>query len=369
MRGVALLGIALVNAPAIAIASVGFSDASLASGLDRALAFAAIAFGQAKFYLIFSFLFGYSLPYSAVNGGRGPQPVFRRRIVALAVLGFAHGALLFASDILLLYAAASAVMIFLVGWRDRTLLAAAGVAIVVWCIVLLDRMLAGNASDAGQAAFQQQMAQIDTTLAQGSFWQAVTARIELLSITQTAAFWFYGLAVIALFCVGTVAGRRHWLRDAGRHATWWLRGLVLGLLVGVPGGVLSAWWLIGPGLSFTSPGPMQIEGFMLCFISAPALSIAYVCAIALVHIHRPQWLVPFRPGGRMSLSIYLGSSLLLALFACGFGLGAMSRYGATVVMLIAFTIWLLLNAFAHLWMKRFARGPVEAMLHTMTSLR
>jgi uncharacterized protein len=365
LRGVALLGIALVNAPAIVIASVGFSDASLASSLDRALAFVAIAFGQAKFYLIFSFLYGYSLPYSVVNGGRGPQRAFRKRIVLLAIIGLAHGAFLFAGDILLLYAAVSLVMIWLVGWRDRSLWAAAVVAFGLWCLALLDRALAGNASSEGQAAFQQAMADIDTAMAVGGFWQATSARLELLLITQTAAFWFYGLAVLTVFCIGLIAGRRHWLRNAEQRIRWWQRGLAFGLLVGVPGGLVAGWWLIGPNLSMTSPGPLQIEGFVVCFISAPALAVAYVCGIALLHVHRPDWLKPFRPAGRMSLSIYLGSSLLLTLFACGFGFGAMGRYSAGTVMLVAFIVWLLLNLFAHLWQRRFARGPVEAVMHRL----
>jgi uncharacterized protein len=369
LRGVALLGIALVNAPPIAIASVGFSDASLATDVDHALAFVAIAFGQSKFYLIFSFLFGYSLPYLVKNGGRGPQPVFRRRIVALAVLGLAHGIFLFSGDILLLYASVSALVIWLVGWPDRAVLAAAAVSIALWCWALVDRLLAGNASPGGQAAFQQQLAQIDSVLATGTFMQAASARLELLPVMQGAAFWFYGMAVAALFCIGLIAGRRHWLRDPARRLHWWRRGLAAGLLLGLPGSLLSAWWLIGPGTSFTLPGPMQIEGFMLCFISAPALSMAYVCAAVLLRVRRPDSLRLFRPAGRMSMSVYLGSSLLLGLFACGFGLGEMGRHGAATVMLIAAAIWLLLNVFAHLWARRFARGPVEALLHAWTRWR
>ena len=366
LRGIALLGIAVVNAPAIAIASVGFSDASLASTFDRTVAFAAIALIQSKFYLIFSFLFGYSLPYTLQNHGVGPQPRLRRRLVGLAVLGLLHGVFLFSGDILLLYATVGGITLLVVGRTDRAVLGPAALALVLWGLALGDRFLAGTADEVTQQVFQMQMAAIDAQLANGSFLQAARARLELSPIVQSATFLFYGLAVLAAFCIGLVGGRQQWLHDPARHPARWRRGLIWGLTLGLPGAWLSAWWLVGPGLSFTSPGPNQILALTIGLVSAPALSCAYVCALALVQARWPARLALFRPAGRMSLSFYLASSLLMALLACGFGLGLMGRYGAAAVVGMAICIWLLLALLATAWLNRFQRGPVEQLLHRWT---
>ena len=333
LRGIALLGIAVVNAPAIAIASVGFSDASLVTPLDRAVAFAAIALIQSKFYLIFSFLFGYSLPYTLQNHGVGLQPRLRRRLAGLAVLGLLHGVFLFSGDILLLYAAVGAVMLLVVGRSDRAVLGLGALALALWGLALGDRLLAGTADDFTQQAFQTQMAAIDAQLTSGTFLQAALARLELSPIVQSATFLFYGLAVLAAFCIGLVAGRQQWLRDPARHPARWRRGVFWGLALGLPGALLSAWWLVGPGLSFTSPGTRQILALTIGLASAPALSCTYVCALALMQSRWPARLVLFQSAGRLSLSFYLASSLLMALLA-------------------------------QAWLNRFQRGPVEQWLHS-----
>ena len=364
LRGIALLGIAVVNAPAIAIASVGFSDASLVTPLDRAVAFAAIALIQSKFYLIFSFLFGYSLPYTLQNHGVGLQPRLRRRLAGLAVLGLLHGVFLFSGDILLLYAAVGAVMLLVVGRSDRAVLGLGALALALWGLALGDRLLAGTADDITQQAFQTQMAAIDAQLTSGTFLQAALARLELSPIVQSATFLFYGLAVLAAFCIGLVAGRQQWLRDPARHPARWRRGVFWGLALGLPGALLSAWWLVGPGLSFTSPGTRQILALTIGLASAPALSCAYVCALALMQSRWPARLVLFQSAGRLSLSFYLASSLLMALLACGFGLGLMGQYGAAAVIGMALGVWLLLALLAQAWLNRFKRGPVEQLLHS-----
>jgi hypothetical protein len=63
LRGFALLGIVFVNAPFLGISGEGFTPEAVAAWYDRAAAFAVVAFAQAKFYLLFAFLFGYSMHF------------------------------------------------------------------------------------------------------------------------------------------------------------------------------------------------------------------------------------------------------------------------------------------------------------------
>ena len=60
VRGLALMGILWVNVPYLAISAQGFDRAINGSVLDQAIEFLVAAMFQTKFYLLFSFLFGYS---------------------------------------------------------------------------------------------------------------------------------------------------------------------------------------------------------------------------------------------------------------------------------------------------------------------
>ena len=103
LRGFALFGIALVNIPLLAIDPVLHNEgADLTVFSNASAAFVVMAFFQAKFYLLFSFLFGYSAHYvikdSKANRGR-----WVGRSIGLVILGILHFSLLFFGDILFLY--------------------------------------------------------------------------------------------------------------------------------------------------------------------------------------------------------------------------------------------------------------------------
>jgi uncharacterized protein len=362
LRGFALLGIVTVNAPFIAISASGFTDASVTSNFDRAAAFAVVAFAQAKFYLLFSFLFGYSLSYLIKDNSAAQRRAFCRRLVGLSALGVLHGMLFFAGDILLLYAVLGSVLLALVSRTDRVVLMFAAVSGLLWVLVLLTLGISGGEGAQSQREFQTYFSAVNVKLAGDSFWRAVKARIEYWPVAQLVILALNGFAVLSLFCVGLVAGRAQLLRQPERHLRWWRLGLGLGLLIGLPGALLSATWIAGPGASFDAPGARETTALAIGFATAPAMSLAYVCSLALVHVRWPTLLRVFRPAGRMSLSGYIGESIFLALTFCGFGFGMFGQLGAGAVTVVALGVWLTLDLFAQLWQKRFAHGPLENLL-------
>ncbi len=68
----------------------------------------------------------------------------------------------------------------------------------------------------------------------------------------------------------------------------------------------------------------------------------------------------------MSLTGYLGESLLLTAIACGWGLGRLGTLGAAQTALIALGVWFVLESFAHVWQRRFTHGPAESVLRWWT---
>lgn len=96
LRGFALLGILIVN---ITFAASGFpihlaKDPAYDSWLDHSVHWLSSAFVDMKFYLLFSFLFGYSFQLqieAAQRAGAAFKPRMLRRLGGLFVLGALHG--------------------------------------------------------------------------------------------------------------------------------------------------------------------------------------------------------------------------------------------------------------------------------------
>lgn len=128
LRGFALLGILMVNIGAFSSTFYGLEipDPKFVAPFDRAVQFAISALFETKFYLLFSFLFGYSFTLqmsSSERTGRPFAPQILRRLATLWVIGLIHAALLYHGDILTTYALLGLVLL---AARVRDVLASAG---------------------------------------------------------------------------------------------------------------------------------------------------------------------------------------------------------------------------------------------------
>jgi uncharacterized protein len=366
LRGFALLGIVLVNTPFLAISTTGYTAASLAAWPDRVAAFLVVAFAQAKFYLIFSFLFGYSLSFLLSRNDPAQRTRYKRRLLGLALLGSLHAVTAFVGDILLLYALLGTMMLVLVRWSDRRLFAFAGAALGVWLMLLALLVLLESylPSDSAVSTLGQHL---DAKLATGSFTETVLARFGFWPEAFVFIGTLNGLAVLAMFAVGLIAGRHGVLSDPDRHSALWRIGIRFGFGIGLPLGLLSAYLLIAPGTGTAAGGTIELAGLVLNFASAPFLSYGYIAALARLRQRSPDGLRVFRSAGRMSLTGYLGESILLSLIFCGYGGALFGEVGVAVAMLIGIGVWAALDGFSHLWLKRFDQGPFEMVLRRITS--
>lgn len=365
LRGFALLGIVLVNAPFLAISGQGFTEASVAATGDRIAALLTVTLAQAKFYLLFAFLFGYSMSFLVRADDAGSPARFVRRLLGLAALGVLHAVFLFVGDILLLYGLLGAALLLLRPWRDAALVRFVIAVGVLWITLLCALVVA--ATDTSQSAvWAVRVAAFDAAMVSGTWWQAVAARFEFWPVAATVIGLLNGLPVLSVFALGLLAGRKRLLAQPNSHARLWRRGRSFGTVVGLPAALLGAWLSVGPGAQLGASGLRETSGVVLGFISAPLLSWAYVGWLLRWRQRLPDGLRWFRPAGRMSLSGYLGESALLSLVFCAYGLGLFGKLGAAAVAAIALLVWLTLDLLAHLTQRFFARGPAEWLLRRFT---
>ncbi|MFG2291724.1 DUF418 domain-containing protein [Streptomyces sp. NPDC048603] len=373
LRGFALLGILLVNALMMAgpygLGTVGNADAP---ALDQTVSGIVQTLAVGKFYLMFSFLFGYSLTLqlaSAERDGARPVPRLLRRSLGLFVLGVAHAVLLYTGDILVTYAVLGLILITARDCAARTALRAAQT--VYACVsgfLLLLGLGSLFLSDAESAELDADIASEFAGLIAGYQGDAASVVRTNLSQMPTAllAAVMMGGFVLAAFLTGLHCGKRRLLADAGVPAARLRRICVLGAAVGLPGGLFMALATNGP------LGPRwALFGEITGMVTAPALTAAYVCgALLLLRSARGARVSAlFAPAGRMALTNYLSQSLVMAFVFTAYGLALYDRLGAAVVTLGVLLFYAGQLALSARLMARYRYGPVEWLLRAITLAR
>ncbi|MGW7330374.1 DUF418 domain-containing protein [Streptomyces sp. NPDC054840] len=367
------MGIFLVNALMMAGPyGLGAITDPGASALDRTAEGVVLIFAVGKFYLMFSFLFGYSFTLqlaSAERAGTSAVPRQLRRSLGLLVLGVPHAVLLYTGDILMTYAVLS---LILIAARNCTPGAALRAARIVYGCLSACLLLLGLAtllmSDAETAEADAELAEgLPVLIAdyRGDASSVVQANISQLPDQLLAALLMAGF-VMAAFLVGLHCGKRRLLADTDNHHAQMRRIFVLGAAVGLPGSLfmaLTVSGLLGPRWS--------ILGEMVGTVTAPALTAAYICGMLLLMktARGVRIAAVFAPAGRMALTNYLSQSLVMALAFTGYGLALYDHLSPAVVILGALVLYagqLVLST----WLTaRYRYAPAEWLLRAITLAR
>lgn len=370
LRGFALFGILVVNMEAFrAPEMAGRADVALPDLLATWL----IAFGfQTKFYVLFSFLFGYGLSVQltrAAAHGVALVPRYARRLLGLLLLGLAHAALLYVGDILVAYAILGAVLLRLRDAGDRALLrtAAGLVAATVLLVTLTGVAIAvagpGVAEAADPAGTSRALA-----ATRGAPPEVIAARLRAYPGTLAFALFGQGPTALAMFLIGLWAGRRRLLERVDEHLPLLRRVRALGFAVGVPGALVWATYFARNGFDFGAP---FLFAAAVDFATAPFLTAGYAATLTLLY-RAARWrarLAPLIPPGRLALSNYLLQSAAGAFLFTGYGFGLFGRVGAAVGLALSVAIYAAQLPLSAWWLRRFAFGPAEWLLRSLTYAR
>lgn len=366
LRGVALFGILVVNIQFFASSyqSQGLLDPRFDGPFSLATRFlTALAF-EGKFYLLFSFLFGYSFTLQASAAARdGASLVTRsqRRLGLLWVIGALHAALLFYGDILTTYAVLGFVLL---AWRQkadrqlaRTALWLMVLTTLLWCGVAA--LVHGPSLKADLSAIHAESARIVAAYT-ASPASALRQNLSDLPLMAMALFSVQAPMTLAMFCLGLLAGRHQLLSDPSRHAALLHRVRWIGLAIGLPGALATAYVSV-----FT---PAVMTGLAIGLATAPFLTAAYIAwALRIFEGPRGQtWRRALAPVGRMALSHYLMQSVVLAFVFYGYGLGLMGQLAPPAVLGVAIGLFALQMGISRWWLRRFAHGWLEGLLRAVT---
>ena len=369
LRGFALLGILVVNIQFMALSSDQGARGEWTQGLVNGGAtwiIAAIFAG--KFYLLFSFLFGYSSSY-IIKNDKANRGRWIKRCFALMAFGAIHFTLLWHGDIIFVYGLFGLLLLAFLFRTDRVIkiwtrviYAVSGLLITFVAVSLLiqERYFPDRIND------EYIEPRLDEVLRSGTFIEAISPRIELWVFGVITGIFLQGGLAFAAFLLGMRLARSNFLsanHDQGQNA----RMIKLGLSIGLPVQALAAFLLVRNEQTTEPSEAIYLSTLFLGFLTAPLLSMAYIGIIRKLVIAKPQAVLWMSSAGKMSLTNYISQSVLTSILFGAWGFGLFQELQIWAVLLLAIAIWLTLTYLSTLWLKRFNQGPLEKLMGIVTS--
>jgi uncharacterized protein len=371
LRGFALLGILVVNIQFMGLNSGEGARGELTQGLANGTAtFIIASIFAGKFYLLFSFLFGYSSNY-IIRGDRANRARWVKRCFALIALGALHFTFLWHGDIIFMYGIFGLLLTPFFFRADRTLkiwsrvvfIVSSTLVILVGALVYIaERFLP---TESVQAPMESNL---DAVLVNGTFLEAIPARLEIWVYGITTGVFLQGGLAFAAFLLGLRMARGNFLSspiDAKKNSSLMRKGF----FIGAPIQIVAAIALVRNEQSVEPSEAIYLLSLFTSFIAAPLMSIFYISVIRKMVEENPKYVAWMVPAGKMSLTVYILQSVITSLAFGPWGLGLFQKLETWEVVLFAIGIWLALVYFSKIWLQKFNQGPLEKMVNTLTKNR
>ena len=390
LRGVAVIGILVMNINNWGLGRPAYWNPAALGGAEGAnllVWWIDSLFAADKMRGLFSLMFGAStllVIQRAAAKEEGPVRVHYSRMIALLLLGYLHYALVWRSDILVLYACAGLLLFLFHKLSPRALAAWAAIfflaAIVPPLLIFTPPGLAGYGlmSDppADLVGFFQglnlengpnspQVAR-DLALHRSGYAELVHSRLVENTFNRFEMLQYEGAETMSLMLIGMALFKRGMLTGDWTEARYRHWALV-GILTGLAGNVALAIWQVRDGFSGYSVFTSNIM-WSMPFDFAMTVGFAAL-VMAWVQVSGPTPLLArVAAAGRMAFTNYLMTSIIMTSIFYGYGLGLTGRLERAELFLVMLAMWALMLLWSKPWLDRFQYGPFEWLWRSMARL-
>lgn len=366
LRGFAIMGILISNLPMLAEPPFGVSlNSSEYSPWVQGMIY---FFVTGKFFVIFSFVFGYGftiLLESSEKKGMDSRRIFYRRLVGLAFLGILHAVFFFNGDILVTYAILG---FFLYRFRDSSDKKILKTSAIFWILssvmyALIGVMLYLGSFDDTSTTLE--LTQLSIQGYSGNFWEATIQRTSELLYAGPFILLFNWSSAFMMFLIGLWMGRKKMLQEPGKFFKRFQGNWIPIFIVGLLANGLYAWGNLDVFDAFHS-----ILSNASLAVGGISFSLIYCYGLLRFSQSENAILMKIRNSiatvGTMSLTNYLIQSIILAWIFNGWGLSLYGKLAPEIYMILVIPIYFVNIAFSVLWKKFFAMGPFEILLRKFT---
>lgn len=360
VRGIAILGILLMNIFGFALPQMAYMNPAYSSSVEPSeIAIWAVfnLLAQGKFLAIFSILFGATLALLHRRGQRWNAC----RLVVLAIFGVIHGVGFWEGDILLAYALTGLVALLLLYQKsEHSLLKIACAIYVIGLVILFILGSLVDPRDFWVVSDEQALSELLQKTAGGTVsliyrTQSVLNMIEMLFIQ-------YGWQLLGLMITGFLLLRNGWLQ--GQFSAQHYRHMALILILPTLLVQLVSLYLQSRfGWSYFST---SIVGYIINELMIPLQSLGYIALIYGVWgvIERSLLATILQSIGRMALTNYLLQTLICTTIFYQFGY--FNSFSRLELLWFIVPIWLVNILFSYYWLRFFNQGPIEWLWRKLT---
>lgn len=364
LRGLALTGILLVHLQEFyeckggnLVVTSGFHNVIFTVFAGKAFSLLAICFGFSC----------HAVANSKSSGRLSANISYSWRLLILAVIGWAHS-LLYRDDILTALAGIGLLLLPLQAVRSNRILLAVAAICFLQPFMLADLLQPAPVMRASASSLKEGWDVAGHVYATGSLLDVFRINLWVGQSEKWAFLMASGrlLQMMGYAIVGTVLGRTGFFDDNSQSPWTSGRPFLMIFFAGLAVLASRAYFhsfLLG-GASTVAKRKMLATSW-----SDLLLTCTYLIAFKAVWSARfrsyLQWLTPL---GRMSLTFYIGQSLLFVPLFYHFGLGWCETIGARRVALIGIVACIIQVQLAIIWRRHFVYGPVEWLWRAGTKL-
>lgn len=326
-----------------------------------------------KSYAIFALLFGLTY-FIQFNNQQFRQKDFAWRFLwrLLLLAGFATlNAIFFpGGDVLLLFSIVGLVLILVRKWSDKAVLI---LAVVLLCQPVEWFYYFRSLCDASYVLPQQMNGALYGVVGEAvnsgnilkALWVNITTgqAASLLWAIENGRF----LQTAGLFLLGFLLGRRRLFETNDRNYKFWTTALIWGAILFGPLYALKVDLYDRCEVATIK----QTVGVVLDMWQKFAFTVVLVASFVILYqkVSFQKLTDNLRWYGRMSLTNYIGQSVLGAIFFSPFGLYVSPYWGYFLSALLGICLFLIQVRFCKWWLQGHKQGPLEALWHKLTWIK
>jgi uncharacterized protein len=389
LRGFAIFGIFIINIrifSGYALMGEEMRDELLYTRWDHVFNWIHIVFFSAKFYTLFSLLFGIGFAIQLIRATQKNQSFllfFSRRILFLFLIGLVHLWIIWYSDILVFYALCGFLLIPFRKFSNSGLI---WMAFLLLLLTAFHTLYIHNHGGGYANYFYQKLSEgwiklelpkapsdYDTfrmpdivEIIRNESWNTVLRfnmvgpLLRLYLISYDARI----IRILAVFLIGFWFGRKIVFNKLHENKPLLAKMAIAGWIIGLPLNIL---FVEGDAELFTDSLQILTQN-LITSLGYISLSVAYATSFFLLYKTKLKMTLSylFNSVGKMALTNYLLQSVLgiLLFYSAGMGLG--KYFGSTLLTLAVLVIFGLQIMLSKIWLTYYQFGPVEWIWRVLT---